>query len=138
MNLDRSATRPGLSTRLVRFLLVGGLATVLMYVLLVIGTEILGIVPVISSALAYLLSALANYALNHRFTFRSDQAHRVALLRFAIVSGSGLLLNALIMFVGTELYSWHYLIAQVLATICVLFWNFLGSQLWTFRTPAVK
>ncbi|MFA5938567.1 MAG: GtrA family protein [Sinimarinibacterium sp.] len=138
MSLDRSAARPGLPTRFVRFLLVGGFATVLMYVLLIIGTEILGIAPVISSILAYVLSALANYALNHRYTFRSTQAHRVALIRFAIVSGCGLLLNTAIMYVGTELYSWHYLIAQVLATICVLFWNFLGSQLWTFRTSAAK
>lgn len=138
MSPDRFATSTGLPARFVRFLMVGGFATVLMYILLVIGTEILGMVPVLSSVVAYLLSALANYALNHRYTFRSVQAHRVALFRFAVVSGCGLLLNALIMYVGTELHSWHYLVAQVLATICVLFWNFLGSQLWTFRASAAK
>ncbi|MEQ1439402.1 GtrA family protein [Fontimonas sp. SYSU GA230001] len=138
MSRDRSASRSTWPMRFARFVVVGGFATVLMYVLLVIGTELLGIAPVISSVLAYLLSALANYALNHRYTFRSTQAHRIALARFAVVSGCGLLLNALIMYVGTELYSWHYLIAQVLATVCVLFWNFLGSQLWTFRASAAR
>lgn len=126
----------GLLSRFARFLAVGGFATLLMYVLLIVGTELLGLAPVISSAFAYLLSALANYALNHRFTFSSTQLHRVAVVRFAIVSGCGLLLNTAIMYVGTALHAWHYLVVQVLATVVVLFWNFLGSHLWTFRASA--
>ena len=126
----------GLLTRFVRFVVVGGFATLLMYALLIVGIEIFGLAPVPGSVLAYLLSALANYALNHRFTFRSAQAHHVGLARFAVVSGIGLMLNTGIMYVGTEVYSWHYLLVQVFATILVLFWNFLGSHLWTFRVSA--
>lgn len=132
MTLNRSDAT-GLLSRFTRFVAVGGLATLLMYALLIVGTEVLGLAPVVSSVLAYVLSALANYALNHRFTFRSAQAHHVGLARFAVVSGVGLLLNTAIMYVGTEMYSWHYLLVQVFATILVLFWNFLGSHLWTFR-----
>jgi putative flippase GtrA len=126
----------GLPTRFLRFLAVGGFATILMYVLLVAGIEGLGLRPLLASVLAYLLSAVVNYALNRRLTFRSRQRHRVALPRFAIVSGTGLLLNTAIMALGTELAAWHYLPVQVVATLVVLFWNFVGSQWWTFRTSS--
>ena len=128
-----SNSAAGLSARFLRFLAVGGFATILMYVLLVAGIEGLGLRPVLASVLAYLLSAVVNYALNRRLTFRSRQRHVVALPRFAIVSGTGLLLNAAIMAIGTEVAAWHYLPVQVVATVVVLFWNFVGSQWWTFR-----
>ena len=126
----------GLIHRFLRFLAVGGFATILMYVLLVAGIESLDLRPVVASVLAYLLSAVVNYALNRRLTFRSRQRYVVALPRFAVVSGTGLLLNAAIMLAGTEMAGWHYLPVQVMATVVVLFWNFVGSQLWTFRTPS--
>ncbi|MEW6166202.1 MAG: GtrA family protein [Pseudomonadota bacterium] len=127
--------RPAASTltRFLRFVAVGGFATILMYILLVIGIELLGLAPVVASVSAYAISALANYWLNHRITFRSAQRHRVALFRFAVISGCGLILNGAIVYAGTEVWSAHYLLVQVFATVCVLFWNFLGSQLWTFR-----
>lgn len=124
--------------RFARFVAVGGFATLLQYVLLYIGVEGLHIAPVPASALGYLLSAIANYALNRRLTFRSDASHRTALPRFAIVSGTGLLLNSAIMYVGTAILSGHYLLVQIFATVLVLLWNFIGSQLWTFRQPSAN
>lgn len=128
----------GLLTRFGRFLAVGGFATILMYILLIIGIELVGLAPVTSSVAAYLISALVNYWLNHRITFRSTQRHRIALYRFAVVAGCGLVLNGLIMYGGTEIRGWHYLPVQIAATGVVLFWNFWGSQLWTFRASTGK
>ena len=131
----------GLSTqaaRFARFVLVGGFATALMYALLLVGVEWLGMTPVSASVAGYTISALANYWLNRNLTFRSRQRHAIALPRFAAVSGAGLLINAAIMYVGTELLSGHYLLVQILATVVVLFWNYIGSQLWTFRQPSGK
>lgn len=120
-------------SRFGRFVMVGGLATALMFALLIVGVEGLGLAPALASALAYVLSALANYALNHRLTFASRQKHRVALPRFGLISGAGLLLNTAIMAAGTALWSGHYLWIQIVATGLVMLWNFAGSQLWTFR-----
>lgn len=125
-----------LAQRFLRFVLVGGFATVLMYVLLFIGVEYLHLRPLTGSVAGYVVSALANYWLNRRLTFRSRQRHLTALPRFAAVSGAGLIINAAIMYVGTEVLSGHYLLVQILATTVVLFWNYIGSQLWTFRQPS--
>lgn len=122
--------------RFARFVVVGGFATLLQYALLYVGVEGLHLAPVPASAIGYVLSALANYALNRRLTFRSRASHRSALPRFAVVSGTGLLLNTAIMYVGTAILSGHYLLVQIIATVLVLLWNFIGSQLWTFRPPS--
>ena len=54
-----------------KFLLVGGFATALQYAVLAVLVQTAGIDPVLASSIGYLVSALANYELNYRLTFRS-------------------------------------------------------------------
>jgi putative flippase GtrA len=68
-----------------------------------------------------------------QYTFRSAKNHPEALSKFMAVSLSGLLLNTLVMAGAMDLFSLHYLLAQVLATVVVLIWNFSVNLLWTFR-----
>ncbi len=115
-----------------RFLLVGGTATVLQYLILVLLVE-LGAWPATpSSAAAYALAAALNYWLNYHWTFASRRAHGIAARRFAGVAAVGLGLNSVIMFCLVDRLAWHYVLAQVIATITVLLWNFLAHRAWTF------
>lgn len=118
--------------QLLRFIVVGGVATAFQYVLLIamVRSDALG--PVAASGVSYVCSAALNYWLSHRFTFRSGQSHAVALPRFALVSGSGLLINQLVVGAAVHLGQLHYLVAQVAATLCVMAWNFVLGRLWTF------
>ena len=52
--------------------------------------------------------------------------------KFFTIAFVGLLLNTIIMAIGVEILNLHYLLAQVVATGLVLFWNFTGNRLWTF------
>jgi putative flippase GtrA len=78
------------------------------------------------------ISALLNYYLNHRLTFRSKELHRAALPRFAAIAAVGLGINALLLWVLSERGRFPYLAAQVLATAVVLVWNFGANKKWTF------
>ena len=118
-----------------RFLVIGGLATAIQYGVLIALVQLLDFDPVIASATGFVISALANYALNRRYTFRSSQGHQTAAPRFAIVATSGLLLNTLLMWVIGTMLKQHYLLAQILATGAVLAWNFWLHRHWTFSTP---
>ncbi len=115
-----------------RFAGVGGIATGLMYVLLIAQVESLAVPAVIASAVAYSLSAVFNYIANYHFTFSSQAPHQRALPRFALVAAAGLALNTLIMYLLTSVVSAHYLLAQILATIVVLIWNFAANRCWTY------
>jgi putative flippase GtrA len=79
-------------------------------------------------------SAVGNYTLNRRFTFRSDVDYLAGLKRFGIIAGGGLALNAIVMAAGTDLAGMNYLASQLVATAVVLLWNFHANRLWTFTT----
>jgi putative flippase GtrA len=117
----------------VRFLMVGGACTAFHYLVL-IGLVHLGWAAVPASSLGFSLSAVLNYALNRRLTFRSDAAHRRAVPRFALVALSGLALNAALLGLLHDGLGWHYLLAQVFATVGTLVWNFTLNRVWTFST----
>lgn len=119
-------------TQFGRFLLVGGFAAGLQYLILVLLAEFTGMPPVYASSIGFVLSAFANYALNHRYTFRSDVAHTVGALRFAVTATSGLAINAIVLALTTSVLGWHYLAGQVAATATVLVWNFLVHRNWTY------
>ena len=124
-------------TRFVRFALVGGTATAIQYGVLVLLVRGLGMAPTPASSIGFAVSAVVNYALNYRFTFRSDRPHGPATARFGALAGAGLLVNSGIMHVMVGMRV-PYLLAQVCATAVVLFWNFVGNSLWTFGVGPVE
>ena len=116
-----------------RFTGVGGIGTFTHYVTLIILVQIIGIPPVPSSVAGFIVGALVNYYLNYRFTFRSKKNHREAIIKFFVIALMGLMLNTVIMAMGTMIVVLNYFLAQMIATGIVLIWNFTGNCLWTFK-----
>ena len=131
----RAATREHFG-RFVRFAAVGAIATAIQYGLLILFVRAFGMAPTPASSIGFALSAAVNYLLNYRFTFHSDRPHGPAAAKFGLLAGTGLLINAAIMCV-LIVAGVHYLIAQLCATGVVLFWNFMGNTVWTFRMRSV-
>jgi putative flippase GtrA len=96
-----------------------------------------GMAPTAASSIGFVLSAGANYLLNYHFTFQSNRPHGPAAMKFGLLAGTGLLINAAIMRLMTGA-GVHYLVAQVCATGVVLLWNFIGNTLWTFGVGPVE
>lgn len=114
------------------FLFVGGFATGLHYAIMLGTVYLLDWSLVYGSTLGFSVSAIVNYLLNVKLTFRSTQSHKNTAPRFFLVAGSGLMLNYGILSVLLSLGA-HAVIAQILTTIGVLIWNYVVSGLWTFR-----
>lgn len=121
----------GQLARFVRFTAVGGVATGIQYAVLILLVSGGGMRPTPASSIGFALSAVVNYLLNYRYTFRSDRPHGPAAAKFAALAGTGLLINAAIMHLMVDAGT-PYLLAQVGATALVLCWNFAGNSLWTF------
>ena len=116
----------------VRFLTVGGVCTALQYLILIALVSTAATDTAVASSIGFSFSALLNYQLNRRYTFRSDRSHRQAAPRFLIVLGVGLLLTYSLMQMLANGIGLHYLLAQVGTTGVVLIWNFGINRLWTF------
>jgi putative flippase GtrA len=119
--------------KLLRFGLVGVVATPVHYLALVVLVEVFGVGAVPATVVGSALGAWVNYLLNRRFTFRSAKRHRDAVPRFlAVAFGTGVL-NAVLVYVGADLCGLHYLAAQVVATLIVFLTNFFLHAVWSFR-----
>jgi putative flippase GtrA len=124
----------------VKYCIVGGTAAVVDFGILFILTELfLGVeYYLVSATISFVLSALTNYALNRRWTFRSTGKKRKQIPIFFTVATMGLFINNFIMFVGMEKFllkdlQYGYLLAKIFATGLVLIWNFLGNRYITFN-----
>lgn len=114
------------------FIGVGGIATFVHYNVLFLLVHFYGFRPVFSSSIGYVLSGSLNYYLNYHVTFQSDKPHHQAVLKFTLIAVVGLFINTVIMALCTEIFTLHYILAQILATGIVTFWNFTGNRYWSF------
>lgn len=120
------------------FLLVGGVATLVQYVVM-IGLKELGHVPVLPATLTgYVIGGLVNYALNRRHTFDTDRSHAEAGWRFTLVATFGFFVTWILMRFLTGDLAIPYILAQMFTTGVNLVVNFLAHRLWTFRAAAPR
>lgn len=116
----------------VNYSVAGAIATAVHYVVLLILVELLRRPAWLGALSGAVVGAIVGYGLNHRITFRSSKLHRVALPRFAAVALTGIVLQVVIVAVGTELFRWHYIAAQLVATAAALVATFVMNRQWTF------
>jgi putative flippase GtrA len=121
-----------LKNQFLRFTLVGTVATVTTYAVLIVGVEGLHINAVMASVAGYVLGIVVNYILNYRYTFGSDQRHHVVIPKFLAVMVVGMFMNAAVMFAGINWLDLHYMLAQLVAVAVVLMLSFTANRLWAF------
>lgn len=88
---------------------------------------------IVASSTGFILGAIVNYYLNYRYTFRSKKRHDEVRIKFFAVALIGLTVNAAVLSLAIKELHLHYLISQIIATGFVLFLNFAGNYIWTFR-----
>lgn len=91
--------------------------------------------PLVGSTLGFILSLLFSYMANSRWTFRKSERSASALVKYAVVSCAGLLLNLLILFLFDRVFGWWYGYGQIASIVLVPIHNFILNKAWAFRTP---
>ncbi len=114
----------------IRFLMVGGGATVVQFLLLLFFVECSGLNKVASSVVAFSLSAMLNYLLNYYITFKGRQPHRQAFPKFLVVVALGLFINTCVFAFSQQFF--HYVLAQAIATVVTVLSNFVLHKFWIY------
>ncbi|MFC6732991.1 MULTISPECIES: DUF2079 domain-containing protein [unclassified Haladaptatus] len=127
--------------RFVQYLLVGVLGLAINEGTLFLVTSVAGASYVIGGVLGRVVSILANYAVNDVWTWRSrgDPGARNWLLRggkYVLTRVVGIAIGLATLIVLVELFSMHYLIANVLAVGVGVIWGFGASDRWVWPTTA--
>jgi len=122
-----------LISQIIKFGLVGIIATVLDFLVLTVLTEFLGIHYLLSAAISFTVATVFNYIASMKYVFdsRYEKGHKhQELFIFVVLSLIGLGLNQVFMWFFVEITVLHYIIAKVLATILVMTWNFISRKIW--------
>ena len=117
--------------QLIKFGIVGVIATLIDLAVLMVLKEILDVDVLYASAVAFSVSVIANYILCMLFVFESSGNSKVKeFLVFVVLSIGGLLLNQFIMWIGTEIMTAYYLWAKVFALVFVPIYNFITRKIF--------
>jgi len=124
--------------KIVRYLFAGGAAAVVDFGFFSLLTKGLGFPWAPIALFSFLLATLVNYQLSVRYVFESGtrfSRHHEAFLVF-VVSGVGLALNQIILWLLIERAAWDMLIAKIVATGGVFFWNYGIRRNFIFKVKA--
>lgn len=119
--------------RFMRFAVVGGIATIIQFSILVALVELAHANKLAANAIGFVFAATANYLLNRYFTFAGTRSHMgYGMLKFAVTSVIGLGINTLI-FQTLMSFGLYYVPAWVIAVGLTLIWNYSAARLIVFR-----
>ena len=119
--------------QLMKFGVVGIIATVIDFVVLTILTETFGVHYLTSAAIGFIIATLFNYVASMRYVFNSRfgrHEKRKELIIFILLSLVGLVLNQFFMWLFVEFFSIFYIFSKVLATVLVMAWNFVSRKIF--------
>lgn len=130
--LHDDGRRPGLLGQIASFGVVGVIAFVIDYGLMVLLTEVFGVNYLLSTTISFVVSVIFNYLASMRFVFahRDGMSRRREFVVFVALSVVGLGLNDLLMWVGQDLLGIDYRFTKIVVTGIVMVYNFVTRKLF--------
>lgn len=121
-----------LIAQIMKFGIVGVIAFVIDYGVMVFLTEVFGLNPVVSATISFIVSVIFNYIASMRYVFshKEDMSRSREFVIFIVLSVIGLIINDVLMWAGTELVSIDYRIVKIFATAVVMVWNFITRKIF--------
>lgn len=121
--------------QILKFGVVGIIATVIDFGVLYVLSQPLGMDPVVSAGISFCVSLVFNYVASMRyvFTHREDMSRSREFVIFLVLSLIGLAINEAIMAAGVAVLGSSALAVmgtKVLATAIVMVWNFVSRKKW--------
>ena len=127
-----ASRRVGFGRGFGRYVLIGAVATAAHYLVLVLCVEAAGWRPWLASGAGAVAGAQVAYAGNRIYTFDHRGAIGASWLKFQLTALAGALQGMAIVAAAVHA-GWHYLAAQVAATVAGLVVTYAVNRFWTFR-----
>ena len=119
-----------LVNKIIRFSIVGGIATIIDFVYLYIFKEFLNFNVILANTLSFIISVTYNYIASITWVFdtNKNENKKIQFILFIIFSIVGLIINNIILYILTDKLNIYYLISKVVATLIVMIFNFITRK----------
>ena len=117
--------------QIIKFVIVGGIATIIDYIIFFILHELLKVPTLPSNITSFTISVIYNYIASVKWVFdvKKDDPKKQFVI-FLILSIIGLLINTAIIYVTIDILKWYSLICKVIATGIVMVFNFITRKIF--------
>ncbi len=114
-----------------KFGVVGFSAFLIDYGIMILLTEVFSVNYLVSSAISFCVSVVYNYLLSIFWVFDVQKSKGAQnFIVFLVLSVIGLLLNQVLMWLGTDILAVHYMLTKIAATVVVMVYNFITRKLF--------
>ena len=127
-----SSKTESLFIQIFKFGIVGGVAFIIDYLILVLCKEVIGFNVLLSAFFGFTISTIYNYIASVRWVFNVDsnkdkKRNFIVFITFSVI---GLILTEIIMWFGTDVVGISYLIVKIIATAIVMVFNFVTRKMF--------
>ena len=132
MNIKIDKQQKELLIQIFKFIIVGGIATLLDWAIYYILYRFVGINPLIANIISFAISVTYNYYASCKYVFnvtKSKTKYRL-FLEFVAFSLIGLGINELLIFILYTKLSWNAMLVKILATAIVMIFNFVTRKIF--------
>ena len=118
-----------------RFLVTGIICFFIDYLSLILLTEVFHLHYLLSSAISFSISVIANYVMSVKYVFdvKNSKSGVENFFVFVVLSIIGLLITQAIMYFGTECFYVSSFIVKIFATFVVMIFNFITRKVYLER-----
>ena len=121
-----------LIAQFMKFGIVGVIAFVIDYGVMIFLTEVFGVPYLISTTISFVVSVIFNYFASMRFVFKrkDDMSRRREFIIFIVLSVCGLGINDLLMWHMVDSLYIDYRLSKIVVTVVVAVWNFVTRKIF--------
>lgn len=122
-----------LQAQIMKFVFVGGTATLLDMGILFVLNQYLGVYHLIAATIAFVIATFYNYYLSMKFVFKSKfgkEARHKEFIAFFVLSLCGLGITILGMFIMVDLSHLPVMLAKILVGVIVMTFNFVSRKIY--------
>lgn len=130
MNIKLDSTRESLLIQIFKFVIVGGIATIIDWLIYFILYKFIKLEPIIANIISFSVSVIYNYYASCKYVFKvnKEKSKTRQFTEFIIFSLIGLGINELLIFIFVNKLSWNAMLVKILATIIVMVFNFITRK----------
>ena len=116
--------------QILRFIVVGVIATLIDWIIYFICCNYIKIDPLISNIISFSISVIYNFWASCKYVFNvnKEKNRKTQFIIFIVFAVMGLLLNELILYIFIKLLSWNYMLVKVMGTAIVMVFNFVTRK----------
>ena len=132
LNIKISEKTNKLFVQIFKFIIVGGIATIIDWAVYFVLYNYFNVTPLIANVFSFAVSVTYNYIASIKWVFdvNEDKSKKVMFVEFMVFSIIGLLLTELLLFVFIDKMTFNEMISKIIATAIVMVFNFVTRKIF--------